>query len=100
MATIRVESVAMAREMVASNNTTGASGVIKAARAKRGLIAQITQHWFRHALATQMLSNGADRRTVMEQSGWLDPNSVIGYAHDGPARRREFVNRIANSDVG
>ncbi len=58
------------------------------------LVAQVTQHWFRHLLATQMLSKGADIRSVMEQGGWLDASSVLIYGHDVPERRRELVNLL------
>jgi hypothetical protein len=40
----------------------------------------VAQHWFRHRLATLMLRR--DPRATMEQGGWLDIRSVIGYSHD------------------
>ena len=37
---------------------------------------QITQHWFRHMLATNLLAaTGGNLRLVMEQVGWLDVRS-------------------------
>jgi integrase len=62
--------------------------------AEASLMAEVTQHWFRHMLATDMLSatNNSDIRSVMAQGGWKDPRSVIGYTHDVPERRREIVN--------
>jgi hypothetical protein len=96
-ATIRKEAITMARALLKGGNRRGAAEIVAAARAKRQLVAQITQHWFRHALATQMLSKG-DLRSAMEQGGWLDPNSVLGYAHDVPEVRRAIVNKIALGD--
>jgi site-specific recombinase XerC len=58
------------------------------------LVRQVTQHWFRHHLATTMLAMGADIRAVMEQGGWLDPRSVLGYAHDVPEHRRQLVRNL------
>lgn len=58
------------------------------------LIGQITQHWFRHLLADAMLKAGADIRTVMNQGGWLDQKSVIGYSRDVEEYRRQKVNQL------
>jgi len=55
------------------------------------LVEQVTQHWFRHLLATTLLARSGDMRSVMEQGGWLDPRSVVGYTHDVPARRRSLI---------
>jgi hypothetical protein len=53
------------------------------------LLGRVTQHWFRHLLATRLLRR--DPRAAMEQGGWLDIRSVIGYAQDVPAHRRQLV---------
>jgi hypothetical protein len=60
---------------------------IEQAKATAALIAQVTQHWFRHLLATTL-----DTDTAMMQGGWRDLTSVKGYKHDVPERRREAVN--------
>jgi hypothetical protein len=52
------------------------------AEADAALIGKVTQHWFRHRLATVLLRK--DPRAAMEQGGWLDIRSVIGYSHDVP----------------
>ena len=57
------------------------------------LLAQLTPHWFRHLLATTMMAEG-DLRSTMEQGGWLDMRSVLGYTHDVPSRRRALVGRM------
>jgi hypothetical protein len=53
------------------------------------LLGKVTQHWFRHRLATSMPRK--DPRAAMEQGGWLDIRSVIGYSHDVPEYRRQLV---------
>lgn len=60
------------------------------------LIGKVTQHWFRHALAQKMLRR--DPRSAMEQGGWLDIRSVMGYSHDAPEYRRQLVNDL--DDMG
>lgn len=94
VAAVRLDAARSARSLYRQGRTDAAKEAIGAAKARASLIAQITQHWFRHALATVMLSRGADLRAVMEQGGWLDPASVIGYSHDVPERRRAIVNML------
>ncbi|WP_158599974.1 tyrosine-type recombinase/integrase [Azospirillum cavernae] len=60
----------------------------------------MTQHWFRHLLATNMLAKGADIRSVMAQGGWLDASSVMIYGHDVPERRRNLVNLLDGAPPG
>ncbi|HEY0522706.1 MAG TPA: tyrosine-type recombinase/integrase, partial [Stellaceae bacterium] len=71
---------------------------IRQAKAAASLIAQVTQHWFRHGLATTLLSRGADLRSVMDQGGWLTAESVLGYTHDVPERRRALVEQMVPPD--
>jgi hypothetical protein len=59
------------------------------ARAQLEILAQLTPHWFRHLLATDMATRIIDG---MEQGGWLDIRSFKGYSHDVPDRRREAMN--------
>lgn len=66
-----------------------AASVIASAEADAGLIAKVTQHWFRHRLATIMLRK--DPRAAMDQGGWLDLRSLMGYAHDVPEHRQAIV---------
>lgn len=63
-------------------------------RAQADLVGTVTQHWFRHLLATTLLSQSGDLRLVMEQGGWLDTRSVMGYAHDVPERRHKQIERM------
>jgi hypothetical protein len=45
-----------------------------------------------------MLASG-DLRSTMEQGGWLDPRSVLGYSHDVPQRRRAVVAALPSPDA-
>lgn len=55
------------------------------------LMRQITQHWFRHLLATTLMARGAPVRVGMDQGGWLEVESYMAYAHDVPEVRRSIV---------
>jgi integrase len=68
-------------------------------QADAALIERVTQHWFRHMLATNMLKGGADIGTVMRQGGWLDEKSVLGYDHDVPDFRRQKVTELPIADT-
>jgi hypothetical protein len=61
-----------------------------AAKSDIALLTQLTPHWFRHLLATTMVGLG-DLQAAMDQGGWLDVRSVMGYSHDVPDRRRAVV---------
>lgn len=65
-----------------------ALAVLLEAREDARLLRRVTQHWFRHLLATRMRH---DLRAGMEQGGWLDERSIMGYIHDVPAARRAAV---------
>lgn len=67
----------------------GADAARQRAASDAELIGKVTQHWFRHLFATKMLR--LDPRAAMEQGGWLDIRSVIGYAQDVPEHRRKLV---------
>lgn len=77
------------------------SGQIEAAReaaglawADRRLMRQVTQHWFRHLLATTMMALRAPVRVGMDQGGWLTVESFMAYAHDVPEVRRAVVDQL------
>ncbi len=59
------------------------------AQADAALLSKMTQHWFRHRLATLMVRK--DPRAGMEQGGWLDIRSLLAYSHDVPEYRRQVV---------
>ncbi len=40
-----------------------------------------------------------DPRAAMEQGGWLDIRSVIGYSHDVPEYRRQLVAEADDIDT-
>lgn len=69
-----------------------AAAAIGQARADADLIGKITQHWFRHRLATLWIRR--DPRAAMEQGGWLDIRSMMGYAQDVPEFRRQVATDL------
>lgn len=95
---LRKRGAEMVRALRLQGERKRAWEVIAKAKDEAGLIGEITQHWFRHNLATSMLSTG-DLRSVMDQGGWLDPKSVLGYAHDVPERRRGLVNSMVSDTL-
>lgn len=74
----------------------GAFDALLAARDDARLLRRVTQHWFRHLLATRMRH---DLRAAMEQGGWLDERSILGYIHDVPAARRAAVAAFDDIDA-
>lgn len=95
---IKTNAVRRAMELRRAGDRAGASAAIAEAKALCDLIAQVTQHWFRHALATKMMALGGDGalRLTMEQGGWLTAESVMGYTHDVPDLRRSLVERMVD----
>ncbi|MET0651970.1 MAG: hypothetical protein ABWY63_05580, partial [Hyphomicrobiaceae bacterium] len=63
-------------------------------RADHRLLGRITQHWFRHLLATRMRG---DIKAAMDQGGWIDERSVMGYVMDVTEHRRRLVNELDNA---
>lgn len=80
---------AQAARLRKAGDRKGAEAARQRAAADAALIGKVTQHWFRHLFATKMLR--LDPRAAMEQGGWLDIRSVIGYAQDVPEHRRKLV---------
>lgn len=72
-----------------------AGQMMRGAWADAAVMRKVTQHWFRHMLATEIMATAGDPRAVMEQGGWLDIRSVMGYTHDIPEHRRRLVNQRA-----
>jgi hypothetical protein len=77
-----------ARQQRRLGNRAAALDILLAARDDARLMRKLTQHWFRHLLATRMRH---DLRAAMEQGGWLDERSILGYVHDVPDARRATV---------
>jgi integrase len=63
-------------------------------QAEHQLLGQVTQHWFRHLLATRLRG---DIRAAMDQGGWIDERSVMGYTIDVPEHRRRLINELDKS---
>jgi hypothetical protein len=55
---------------------------------------KITQHSFRHPLATTVMALSAPVRVGMDQGGWLTVESYMAYAHDVPDVRRAVVDQL------
>jgi hypothetical protein len=93
---ILAEGERRAAELLARGLAKPASEAGAKAAADAALIIKMTQHWFRHLLATRMVRQ--DPRAAMEQGGWLDIRSVMGYAHDVPEHRQRLV--VEMDDLG
>lgn len=88
-AAVIAAGAAEARACLTRHDRKGAAAARARAAADAELLGKVTQHWFRHLLATRWARK--DLRATMEQGGWLDPRSVMGYTHDVPAYRREIA---------
>lgn len=97
--TIRRLGAAQARSARSAGDRKAAWKAIIAAKDQAALVASVTQHWLRHKLATEMMSRSGDLRAVMEQGGWRDVDSVMGYIHDVPARRRQIIDNLPIGDT-
>lgn len=90
----RRQAVTLCRELRQQGRRDEARQVAGQAWADRRLMAQITQHWFRHLLATTMMALQAPVRVGMDQGGWLTVESFMAYAHDVPEVRRQIVDQL------
>jgi site-specific recombinase XerD len=90
---IRSKGAAEALDYRRQGERPAAWAAIARAKDQARLVGSVTQHWFRHLLATTMQAKG-DLRSVMEQGGWRDVQSVIGYTHDVPSHRRQLVDAL------
>jgi hypothetical protein len=89
-------ATATAAQLRARGKAGPAKSLLDQAGADAALLRRVTQHWFRHRLATLWLRK--DPRAAMEQGGWLDIRSVIGYSHDAPEYRRQIATEM--DDLG
>lgn len=92
IARIREEAASRAAKFRRAGKRSAARMAIEAAQADAALLAQVTQHWFRHRLGTLLVRK--DLRAAMEQCGWRDPRSALGYAHDVPEHRHALVEAV------
>jgi hypothetical protein len=98
LARLRRAALTEAAALRRQGNGAGAKQHCAMARSDIELLRQLTPHWFRHQLATTMQSSG-DLTSTMEQGGWLDARSVLGYTHDVPERRRAVVAALPAPDT-
>jgi site-specific recombinase XerC len=92
-AALRRQGMTEARRMRVAGNAALPDWVGKV-RADHRLLGRITQHWFRHLLATRMRG---DIKAAMDQGGWIDERSVMGYVMDVTEHRRRLVNELDNA---
>ncbi len=90
----RRQALAEALELRRQGRLEQARQVAGQAWADTRLLRQVTQHWFRHLLATTMMALRASVRDGMDQGGWLTVESYMAYAHDVPDVRRAVVDRL------
>lgn len=90
----RRQAVTLCRELRGEGRHDEARQVAGQAWADRRLMGQVTQHWFRHLLATTMMALQAPVRVGMDQGGWLTVESFMAYAHDVPEVRRQIVDQL------
>jgi site-specific recombinase XerD len=89
--TIRRRGAADARAHRRAGDRKAAWAAIATAKDQAALVASVTQHWFRHKLATALRR---DLQAAMEQGGWRDVDSVMGYIHDVPVERRRLIDDL------
>jgi hypothetical protein len=90
----RRQALGQALELRRQGHVAAARDLIGQAWADLKLMRQITQHWFRHLLATTMMALRAPVRVGMDQGGWLTVESFMAYAHDVPDVRRAVVDQL------
>ncbi len=90
-AALRKDGLAQARALAQSGQLEAAAAVVARLRGEHRLLGRITQHWFRHLLATKMRG---DIRAAMDQAGWIDERSVMAYTIDVPEHRRRLVDHL------
>jgi site-specific recombinase XerC len=90
----RRQAVTLCRQLRAQGRVLEAREIAGQAWADRRLMGQITQHWFRHLLATTLMAMKAPVRVAMDQAGWLTVESFMAYAHDVPEVRRQVVDLL------
>jgi site-specific recombinase XerD len=68
--------------------------IIKVYAAKAGITKKVTPHVLRHSFATDLLSNGADIRSVQQLLGHASINTTQIYTHVTDAHLREVHKRF------
>jgi site-specific recombinase XerD len=68
--------------------------MIKTYAAKAGITKKVTPHVMRHSFATDLLSNGADIRSVQQLLGHASINTTQIYTHVTDAHLREVHKKF------
>ena len=95
----RKEGARRALVLWRAGKRVAARDVLRETKDRAMLIGQVTQHWFRHLLATTIMAMGGNLRAAMDQGGWLTAESVLGYTHDVPEVRRRLVEGLPIGDA-
>jgi hypothetical protein len=90
----RRQALQLALEFRRQGRSDEARAAIGQAWSDIRLMRQVTQHWFRHLLATTTMALQAPIRVGMDQGGWLTVESYMAYAHDVPDVRRAVVEKL------
>ena len=88
---LRIGAMAEVRRLARLGQHEASTAVLDKLRADHRLLGRVTQHWFRHMLATKLRG---DVRAAMDQGGWIDERSVMGYTIDVPEHRRRLINEL------
>ena len=91
-----IESFSASRKARRAGRRDTALEILLATREDCRLLRRVTQHWFRHMLATRMRH---DIRAAMAQGGWRDERSLLGYIHDVPEARRAIIAAFDDFDT-
>ena len=68
--------------------------MIKTYAAKAGITKKVTPHVLRHSFATDLLSNGADIRSVQQLLGHASINTTQIYTHVTDSHLREIHKKF------
>jgi site-specific recombinase XerD len=68
--------------------------LLKMLSARSGVAKKITPHWFRHTMATLMLENGADLRSIQELLGHSSIKTTEIYTHISSVRQHSVLQQF------
>jgi len=75
-------------------SANAAADLLRVLSARSGLAKKITPHWFRHTMATLMLENGADLRSIQELLGHSSIKTTEIYTHVSSARQHSVLQQF------
>ena len=75
-------------------STYSAENIVRKHAAKARLTMRVTPHMFRHTLATMLLENGADLRSIQETLGHASISTTEIYTHVSAERKRRVMQEF------